>query len=402
MKKISKQQLLEELSIDIPDNIKAKEYSAKDDYVLVLSYSKVNNRVMSRIYCRGLEVFRFWDDDQDFKIRKYIKNTLNGYYYFNIKDDIWRIRSELDYYFRYHVVLNIEDCEDKVFKYIDKSIFNGFVYGGFKHEGFEWLSGMIDENVEYISKHGSIALLGIYFRTELDFSKQQFKFIVENNLTYNQAEMYLKYNLKNLEVLNKIDECSIDYEDYQFIKKFITIKKFIEYKNLNKRTANLYIDYLRMLNINDLPINKKTLMPKQIKKKHDELIEIINMIKLENKEKYLKSLDEKFIKPSKKFEKIETNNLKIVRLVDYNSFDLESKELNHCLRDSYFENAANGKTTILAVRQKDKIDKPYYTIEFKNGTVKQFYGKHNQSINKAKKYKKELIKIKELLNTLTV
>lgn len=402
MKKISKQQLLEELSIDIPDNIKAKEYSAKDDYVLVLSYSKVNNRVMSRIYCRGLEVFRFWDDDQDFKIRKYIKNSLNGYYYFNEFDDKWRIRNKFDY-FKYHVVLNIEDYEDKVFKYIDKSIFNGFIFGGYHLDEFDSLCGFAsDKTVEYISKFGTKTLLNIYLRTELVFNKEQFKFIVKNNLNYKQAEMYLKYNLKNVEVLNKIHECSIDYEEYQFIKEFITIKKFVEYKNLNKRTANLYIDYLRMLHINNLPINNKTLMPKQIKRKHDETVEIANRIKSEEKEKYFKRLDKTFVKPSEKFKEIETNHLKIVSLVNYESFDLESQELKHCVRDSYFEKAAKGETIILGVRIKGKTEKPFYTIEFKNGEVRQFYGKYNKSIAQSNKYKRELNEIKNALNELVV
>lgn len=89
MKKISKAQLVRDLAIELPELKKAKEYSKLEEnsHKLILSFTKVENRIMQRYHCRGYEVLRCWNDVEVYKehflmIGKHIKNNLGGGYYF--------------------------------------------------------------------------------------------------------------------------------------------------------------------------------------------------------------------------------------------------------------------------------------------------------------------------------
>lgn len=413
MARITKKQRLESLAISLPVNQKALDYSDKEEnsHTLVLSFSIVGGRAMQRIYCRGLEVYRIWDDEPSIRVRNYIRFNMWNAYYFT-ENNKWQLE-ELIYSndYRFNVVLNIEDLdfnllpekfENKISKYVNKSIFTGYRAGG-PLDDFESLNLRMDKQVEYLSKYGNQVLLQIYLNKQFEnISKLQIKFILENDLTINEALMYLKNNIKNIELLKKLEDCNISIEEYEFLKKYLSDKKIIEYKQLNKRTSLFYIDYLNMLEILGLPINSKTLMPKQIKRKHDEVVEILGTLRDLKRVAKLRKLDKTFVKPSKKYEKIETDHLQVITLTNYDSFDLETRELGHCVRDSYFERAALGETTILAVRLKEKLDKPFYTIEMRENEVKQFYGKANKTIEQASNFKRELKQIKKQLNSISI
>ena len=91
----------------------------------------------------------------------------------------------------------------------------------------------------------------------------------------------------------------------------------------------------------------------------------------------------------RKFEKRQKTLVKYEKVIDqylfkpaYNSGELilEGKALSHCVGSArYTQDHANGKTTIIFVRSKDEPDKPFFTLEYKDGRIVQIRGKHNLS-----------------------
>lgn len=69
----------------------------------------------------------------------------------------------------------------------------------------------------------------------------------------------------------------------------------------------------------------------------------------------------------------------------------EGVELDHCCGASYAEKMANGRSIILKVRSKKKIDKAFVTCEIVDGKIKQFYGYDNKVYKSGNiiKFKKE-------------
>ena len=56
----------------------------------------------------------------------------------------------------------------------------------------------------------------------------------------------------------------------------------------------------------------------------------------------------------------------------------EGQNLHHCV-GTYADSVAKGKTVIVFVRQKEKIDNPLYTLEISNGKIVQLRGKQNKA-----------------------
>ncbi|MDL2212273.1 PcfJ domain-containing protein [Erysipelotrichaceae bacterium OttesenSCG-928-M19] len=410
MKKVTKKQQVLDLSVELINQPKAVEFSLKkeNEDCLILSYSESPTGLICRIYFRGQEIMRYYDDEFDFKIACGISKTLNGYLYLANRTKWREVKGSRSYsgygYDVYPKLLCIEDLKEEYyaeyFSYCDISIFTGFRYGDYSEENFDNLLGiMTDKQVEYISKNGTTALLYLYLCTENYFNKNQYTFIVNNNLNVQEAIFYLNSKSTDLELIKKMYECNYNYDDYKIIKKHLTNKQIKEYRQLNKKTAHLYLDYISMLQNNNMAINKGNKMPKQIKSKHDKLVEYLQNLERIEKQKEIEKLDLVFVKPSELFEQVETKNLKVIRLIGLEAFENESEELKHCLKQAYFERAAKGETTILAVRNKKQLDKPFYTIQYEDGEVRQFYGRGNNTISQSE-FKNELNMIKNKLERL--
>jgi hypothetical protein len=54
----------------------------------------------------------------------------------------------------------------------------------------------------------------------------------------------------------------------------------------------------------------------------------------------------------------------------------EGKVLNHCV-GRYAKDHANGKTTIFLIRRIEEPERPYYTLEWRNGAINQNHTEHN-------------------------
>ncbi len=121
-------------------------------------------------------------------------------------------------------------------------------------------------------------------------------------------------------------------------------------------------------------LNENLICPKDLTKAHDEAVKLLNQLKREAEEK-------EYDMRLKKIMKLEKEIKGYVFLVPHkmNELIIEGKALHHCVGSSmYLEKHRKGQTTIIFVREKEHIDKPLYTLEFKNNKIEQIRGKHNQ------------------------
>lgn len=117
--------------------------------------------------------------------------------------------------------------------------------------------------------------------------------------------------------------------------------------------------------------NNKVLFPINFKVKHDELMNKLEEVKSE-------IFNKSIMKQSEKYKKLIYENEKFCIFPTSSADELieESKALDHCVR-TYAERVANGETEIMFVREKDKKDKPLYTLELKQKRIIQFRAKNN-------------------------
>lgn len=162
-------------------------------------------------------------------------------------------------------------------------------------------------------------------------------------------------------------------KDYKYIKKYLSFKLLEYVKNLKEITSlSEYDDYLRFAESLGMDMTKnKVLFPIDLKVKHDELMNKLEEVKSE-------IFNKSIMKQSEKYKKLIYENEKFCIFPTSSADELieESKALDHCVR-TYAERIANGETEIMFVREKDKKDKPLYTLELKQKRIIQFRAKNN-------------------------
>lgn len=149
-------------------------------------------------------------------------------------------------------------------------------------------------------------------------------------------------------------------------------KDLIMYLHKQDCSAVLYRDYRYMLDKLNTPAStNQTIYPKDLKVAHDDEVMKFNTIKHEaNNKAYKRRL--------RGLVKYEYQNTKYSIIVPKRLEEVleEGKILNHCV-GSYVENVSEGKTTILFLRKTEEIEKPYYTVEYKDNAVRQCRGENN-------------------------
>lgn len=161
----------------------------------------------------------------------------------------------------------------------------------------------------------------------------------------------------------------------------------------------IFDDYVRMNKI--MNNNDFEKYPRYLKTYHD-----ISFIHLQAHRD--KTLQNKLIKITSKLKKYEYKNeeYSVICPKSYDDLLNEGKKLHHCVA-SYGEKLAEGKTIIMFVRNNQKLDIPFVTIEIKNIrnklTICQSKGKNNSHpddkvLKFLDEYKKVLNKIEDKVN----
>lgn len=173
------------------------------------------------------------------------------------------------------------------------------------------------------------------------------------------------------------------------------MKRYLEetLKSGNEITRD-YHDYLQMAaglgyNLRD----EWVLYPKDLKKRHDELIEEQRERKdeLEAIKDAEKDVKYNRIRKREQYLEMESDEF-ILRLPEkIHEIRQEGNKMHHCVA-TYIDRVTRGETTIMFLRQKEHPDEPFYTMEVKNGTVIQCRAKYNGEMTPEVKAFVELFK----------
>ncbi|WP_271488975.1 PcfJ domain-containing protein [Enterococcus sp. 5H] len=171
----------------------------------------------------------------------------------------------------------------------------------------------------------------------------------------------------------KGSERYLSLRDVETLDPLIPVTKLQNYLLKQQQFFRYYDDYIETLHELDIPLNKNNLFPKDITIAHDKAVDTLNEIKLEIESKA-------FEKRYKTLQTLECTIQGYIFIVPRKANELiqEGRALDHCVGGSrYIERHAEGKSTIVFVRQENEPNVPYYTLEIRNNEIVQLYGKKN-------------------------
>lgn len=151
-------------------------------------------------------------------------------------------------------------------------------------------------------------------------------------------------------------------------------------KKVRKKTVSINAGYLKdywgmVKNVYDGDLPQELMYPKDLRKAHDNIM-------LRVKEKVDEKLNAQIQAYAKKMSVYAFEDRKLglcIRpIANQNELIKEGKLLHHCVA-SYAESYAKRRTCIFAIRKIKEPDKPYFTLEYKNGMVNQNQGANHAS-----------------------
>lgn len=152
-----------------------------------------------------------------------------------------------------------------------------------------------------------------------------------------------------------------------------------------KELAIIWGDYLRMAGEEGMDLSDDIIrFPKNLKQRHDELVELGNEKKDQQRLKEYGDLDRKIqeLLPEMRRYCWENEMYQIIPAAGCRELMEEGRKLHHCVgRDDYYmKKMAEGKTWICFLRKKEDLQKPYYTLEIdiKTDHILQWYSEFDR------------------------
>jgi|GEM_PF-3884801 len=350
-----------------------------------------------------IESVRFMINKKNGKTVKY--ELVNDWYH---GDEVWKKRSGIGNNIKNYKVFS--DNLKEVLAYtpyqyckMEKLAENGNMFNP-----IDYLSDyLIFPVIEYIANAGLYNILadllkfgGFWKYNSRAKNLQQYFGITSNDFQLlkkvdsNQRTLDQFIKLKKVKVATELDllllkECR--FEDHNFDKLMehegdpIRNIKYLR-KQAGKKTVNAmvetYFDYLGMAEQEKWDLTEKhNLWPKNLIARHDQLVDIINQRKDEERMKKLRKTNRQIRNRKKKLDNLycfKSGGLLIKAPEGAKEIIQEGQKLGHCVgSDRYIKDHASGETTILFIREADQPEVPFYTVEFINGKVFQVKGKRN-------------------------
>ena len=176
----------------------------------------------------------------------------------------------------------------------------------------------------------------------------------------------------------------ISHVNFDKIPSCIGIIHFQNWAIKNRIDFRYYIDYLRLMEQCNVPINETNACPRNLRQAHDHLVELNNALERERKEqakrnrdRELKNKFDELIK-ARKYMEMEINGLKFVLPKKASDIVNEGSALRHCV-STYVDRHASGTITIVFIRNSEAPKKPLYTMEFCKKEIVQIRAKYNQN-----------------------
>ncbi|MBO0444307.1 PcfJ domain-containing protein [Vagococcus fluvialis] len=204
--------------------------------------------------------------------------------------------------------------------------------------------------------------------------KKNKSLLKNSDKSFNEIMLELCFKKQNIKMIDNIARL-VHYKQLKKLPKEISLNKFINYFKKNNFSIDYYLDYIYMLQELGTPLKSDlVIFPKDIKKAHDDLVSVIGKLERELEEKaYQKQLPK-----IRKYEQ-EIDEFMFLVPKDLQEIVNEGNALHHCVGGKhYLDNHTKGNTNIIFIRQKDEVEKPYFTLEYKNQHVAQVQGKYNR------------------------
>ncbi len=201
----------------------------------------------------------------------------------------------------------------------------------------------------------------------------------------------IKISKESLEYLNAKDVSKETCED--ILEELGSVNRMVNYMKKQrispKALTQTWRDYLRMARDEGMDTTDDIVrLPKDLKARHDQLVELINARQDEERMKKEKekhqSLDKRIRKhlPEVKRYFWEDDTYIIIPAGNCEELVTEGRALHHCVgsSDTYMERMAAGTSWILFLRKKKEQEKPYYTIEIsmKDDRILQYYSEFDR------------------------
>lgn len=219
------------------------------------------------------------------------------------------------------------------------------------------------------------------------------------------------------EALDFLEAAKLTVADLEYlIAEVGSVTKVVNYIKKQKVKPSAFLtewkDYLRMAQAEGYDINDSIVrFPKDMKRRHDELLEVINERKnrqqAEERAKRNKKINDKILKQLPKAKRLFWENEKymIIPAGKVEELEEEGRALHHCVGSSsvYKDRMAEGISWILFLRKKENLEKAYYTIEISltDDKIMQYYSEFDRQPDKKEidkllsEYKKYLKKAKK-------
>ena len=209
------------------------------------------------------------------------------------------------------------------------------------------------------------------------------KHVVKNsNRSFESFVLEEKIKERNGKMIAGIERY-ISHMNFNKIPKCVGIVHFQNWVIKNQINFQFYMDYLNLLKQCNVPISETIACPKDLKKAHDEAVELDRALKRQAEIEMNKRRDREtkanFDNQLKRHKKMEIMINGLAFVLPRKAMDLinEGFELHHCV-STYIDEYASGKTTIIFIRNQEEIDRPLYTMEFRNKEIVQIRAKYNQ------------------------
>ena len=179
----------------------------------------------------------------------------------------------------------------------------------------------------------------------------------------------------------------VDVFSAKEILKYCSVKKMLRYVEQGNSPIE-WSDYIK-LSITAGEFDKHNsmiLFPKYLESEHKRLQERVREIKNkeahERREKALKAIDNLLLGNLRKQYEYKDKNFALILPKEAHDIVTEGQVQHICVgntEQSYISDMAEGKTVIAFLRRSEEMEKPFYTIEIKNNSIRQVRGFANKS-----------------------
>ena len=177
------------------------------------------------------------------------------------------------------------------------------------------------------------------------------------------------------------------------LRELGSVNRMVNYMKKQKVAASKFVitwrDYLHMAREEGYDTSDDIVrFPKDLKARHDQLVDLRNQRADDKRLKGYKKLDEQIKARLPEVKKYfwEDEEYMIIPAGTCKELMNEGRTLHHCVgsSDTYMKRMADGISWILFLRRKKELKKPYYTVEIsmKDDSILQFYSEYDRQPDK--------------------